>query len=300
MKFRPKTNKATNSGLGNLANGNISHFGATLESTAKAGSSLSRSASLIDMIADHARIVTLVRDADGSDVKILRGGRCSNGLVRDAVKTLFSNMEHQNAASFRPRFDLFIVDVTHRADIPVWEYYRGDGAEKRTTTTRARAASEIFKALGVSPPKAKDATTFGKCPPKLRDGLPPGSGSRTDSYYVSTVSATLAWSYCRKRGSTVALLSHAGSEAKRIADHLVEELIRHRAIAGCPMLPALLAALQILPETERWFGIHAAGIFRAAEVTGYHHNLLLTARKDKNFDPIYDEKGQRDCCQHGD
>lgn len=51
------------------------------------------------------------------------------------------------------------------------------------------------------------------------------------------------------------------------------------------MLLALLAQRYIAREMEDWFEIHVDGVVKAAELTGYHHNLAVEQRQDREYDP---------------
>ena len=66
---------------------------------------------------------------------------------------------------------------------------------------------------------------------------------------------------------------------------IIQGLNDHEWLRGFPMLLALLAQRYIAREMEAWFEIHVNGVVKGAELTGYHHNLALGQRQDRDYDP---------------
>lgn len=206
----------------------------------------------------------------------------------EAAARILGRSDMDECTGFHPRLVLFVLDLGSKASPEGGNSLLTAGPatvrsrraiEKeqehlvKTTSVRFEAEDHILSTFGVTRVKLKDAVTFAKHPERL------------ETYHISAASFTIVWNYDTATGSTVAMLSYAGSQGRRITQALVQGLIDHEWLCGFPMLPALLAQRYIAREMEEWFDMHVDGVVKAAELTGYHHNLGLEQRQDRNYDP---------------
>ncbi|KAK0516427.1 hypothetical protein JMJ35_001030 [Cladonia borealis] len=178
----------------------------------------------------------------------------------EAAARILRQSDVDKCTGFHPRLVLFVLDLQQKHLV-------------QTTSVRFKAERHILSTFGVAGIQLKDAVTFAKHPGRLK------------TYHISAASFTTAWSYDSVTGSTVGMLSYGGSQGSRITQAIIQGLIDHEWLCGFPMLLALLAQRYIAREMEEWFEIHVDGVVKAAELTGYHHNLALEQRQDRNYDP---------------
>ena len=178
----------------------------------------------------------------------------------EAAARILSRSDAEKCTGFHPRLVLFVLNLQqkHLAE---------------TAAVRLEAQKHILKTFGVGGIQFKDAVTFAKHPGRLK------------TYHISAASFTVVWSYNPSTGSTVSMLSYAGSQGSRIAQAIIQGLVDYEWLCGFPMLLSLLAQRYIAREMEEWFEIHVDGVVKAAELTGYHHNLALEQRQERNYDP---------------
>ena len=212
---------------------------------------------------------------------------CYNVHCEAAARILRQSNE-SGCTGFHPRLVLFVLDLDGkenpeggdsllRAAPATVKSRRAIEKEQeylsKTKSAHLEAEKHILNTFGITRIKLKDAVTFAKHPGRLK------------TYHISAAKFIIVWNYDPATGSTVAMLSYAGLQASRITQAIVQGLMDHEWICGFPMLLALLAQRYIAREMERWFGIHVDGVVKAAELTGYHHNLGLEQGQEGNYDP---------------
>jgi hypothetical protein len=182
---------------------------------------------------------------------------------------------------FCPHFILFSFDLRPNREQKSTRGLEAD-VEARNTGCRTEGASRVLEALGIPVRPTRDTVKFAKGRPRM-----PGTSciNNRTSYSMSTVTVTLAWSYCQETGSTVGMISHWGPRTSQKTRIFLAQLSEHCPLIGAPMLPALLFLTSNTLGTEKWFDIHVNGIMKAAELTGYHHNLFLRQRVEEKYDP---------------
>lgn len=136
-----------------------------------------------------------------------------------------------------------------------------------------RKKNRIFDTLGIPRIRIRDAIAFAKHPARLRRGS--SQSLHTDAYHILVASFVLAWTYNHAKGSTVAMLSPGSWQGGRLADTFVQSLIDHASLCASPTVLALLAQMCTILDIGKWLDRHASGVYKAARLTGYHHNLTL-------------------------
>ena len=178
----------------------------------------------------------------------------------EAAARILRRSDVDQCTGFHPRLVLFVLNLQQKHLV-------------KTTSVRFEAENHLLSTFGVAGIKIKDAVTFAKHPGRLK------------TYHISATSFTIVWNSDPATGSTVAMLRYGDSQGSRITQAIIQGLIDHEWLYGFPMLLALLAQRYIAREMEAWFEIHVDGVVKATELTGYHHNLALEQRQDRNYDP---------------
>lgn len=266
---------------------------ATPSSTVQRNAETSRPApvrlsrSEIEKILKYVKLVSIFQDPVTGQFEYLRKERLESIEDYKTVDTLLHPRDADESAPYRPRYDLFMIDISSKRD-----HLSEDENDEKTAKeldSRRNTARTMLGALGLpfGEPFFQPVAKFDKTPPlwALEDG--PRSWTRSVMFYhIVSLGFGVSWSYRPKTGQITGIVKFRAGRGEKEANGFISNLIRHRSVADSPMLLAFEAQCVLNYRLRSQLLDAQEEIEDTAERTGYHNFLIMgQAKRQEDFDP---------------